>query len=82
MQWAIWIQSTQWNKRAPVADIRATFESMGFTLYEQRFDYYNPTRANRFIAEHAKPGAITLWTLAWSNHWPNCRVVIEDHHAH
>ena len=65
-----------------MADIRATFESMGFVLHEQRFDYYNPTRANRFIAQHAKPGAITLWTLAWANHWPSCRIVVEEYHAH
>lgn len=79
MQWSVWIQSTQWNQRAPVAAVRATFEQMGFTLHEQRFDYYNPTRANRFVAEHARDGAITLWSLAWSEHWPNCRIEIKEY---
>lgn len=79
MQWAIWIQSTQWNKKPPIAQVRQTFESMGFRLRDQKFDYYNPTRHSRFIAEHAKPSAITVWTLAWANHWPNTRIEINNH---
>lgn len=79
MQWKIWIQSTRWTQKPPVALVRASFEQMGFTIHPQKFDYYNPTRANRFIAEHSKAGAITLWSLAWSNHWPNTNILIEDY---
>jgi hypothetical protein len=79
MQWAIWIQSTRWKTQPPVDEIKKTFESMGFALRPQQFDYYNPHRHNRFIAQHAREGAITLWSLAWLNHWPNTRVVIEEY---
>jgi hypothetical protein len=79
MRWSVWIQSTRWNHQPPVDTIRQTFESMGFRLREQLFDYYNPTAVSRFIAEHASPGAVTLWQLAWNDHWPNTRVVIQVH---
>lgn len=81
MQWAIWVQSTNWKRKPPIDQIRQTFEQMNFRLHKQTFDYYNPTAANRFIAEHASAGAITLWQLAWANHWVDCRIVVEDHHA-
>jgi hypothetical protein len=82
MQWAIWIQSTRWGKTPPVDAVRQTFESMGFVIHQQTFDYYNPTRHNRFIVEHARAGAVMLWQLGWSDHWPSCRVVIEEYHDH
>jgi hypothetical protein len=68
----------QW-RRPPVAQVRATFETMGFTLESQKFNYYNPTRHARFIAVHPREGAITLWSLAWADHWPGTVVEIGDH---
>lgn len=79
MQWAVWVRSSQWNRRAPVAQVRQTFESMGFRLRDQKFNYYNPTRHSRFVVSQNREGAITLWTLAWLDHWPNCTVEIKEY---
>ena len=79
MQWAIWAQSTHWKRKPPVDEIRATFKNMGFTLHKQHFDYYNPTQHNRFVAQHTRDSAITLWTLAWLNHWPDTKIIIEEY---
>lgn len=79
MQWAVWVRSHRWNGDAPVNNIKQTFESMGFAIRPQRFNYYNPTRANRFVVEHSNPGAIMLWTMGWSNHWPHTTVEITEY---
>jgi hypothetical protein len=78
MRWNVWIRPTRWAVQAPVAEIRNTFESMGFVIHQQRFDYYNPTRHNRFVVESVHPGAVVLWQLGYANHWSQVRIEIEE----